>query len=291
MGALAGLRPRIAACDRPRGDRSRDLSIGPWRLRFEGLDAVLDESLAYRWGAFWGPAQGIESVTVRVVRGDGATWVPAGPPGERYRIEAETDADGILVASYRFALATNRDRSWRLALEDAPQEPIPRLFENATRYLVARLAAEQGGVALHGAGIARNGRAWIFAGPSRSGKSTAIRLTQGESLGDDFAVVLPSVNGFSVPAVPFDNAETGVASSPPAPLAMILRLHQGPKPILTRPTGPMAHAALMACLAFPWALPDLSAKLDAAVAALVSGGRFGELTFAPDPSFWELLES
>jgi hypothetical protein len=290
VAALADLRPRLAACDVPRGDRSRDLSIGPWRLRFEGIDAVLDEALAGRWGAFWGPAQGIESVTVRVVRGDGGTWIAPGPPGEGYRIEAEPDADGILVASYRFALAPNRDGSWRLAIEDTPSEPLARLFENATRYLVARLAAEQGGVALHGAGVAKHGRAWVFAGPSRSGKSTAIRLSSGTSLGDDFAVIVPAAQGFVVPAVPFDNAEAGIGSTPPMPLALVLRLHQGPKPLLSRPTGPIAHAALMSCLAFPWALPDLAAKIDGAVAALVSDGRFAELTFAPDPSFWELLE-
>jgi len=47
----------------------------------------------------------------------------------------------------------------------------------------------------------------------------------------------------------------------------------------------------MACLAFPWALPDLGARLDDAVGSLVAAGLFAELWFAPDASFWDLLDA
>ena len=47
-------------------------------------------------------------------------------------------------------------------------------------------------LALHGAGVMREERAYLFVGPSRSGKSTAVRLSAPAiSMGDDFAVVLP----------------------------------------------------------------------------------------------------
>ncbi|HVQ34900.1 MAG TPA: hypothetical protein VMT33_02730 [Candidatus Bathyarchaeia archaeon] len=291
MSALADLRPRLAACATPRGERSRDLTIGPWRVRFAGLDAGLDGSLQHRWGAFWGPADGIATVTAAVSRGDGDTWIPPGPPGERYRLEASLDADGILVASYRFAMAPDTSSSWRLAIEETPAEPVDRIVENAARYLVARLATEQGGLALHGAGIARDGRAWIFAGPSRSGKSTAISHSEGISLGDDFAVTIPGTEPWTVLAVPFDNAGCGsIETTAPMPLAKILRLRQAPTPKLERPPAPIAQASLLACAAFPWAVPDLATRLDDAVAALVSQGLFAELSLAPDPSFWDVLD-
>jgi len=256
------------------------------------MDPGLDDELQRRWGAFWGASEGRPTVTITVTKGDGTTWLPPGPPGERYRIEAQADDDGLLVVSYRFALAPESPSAWRLVVEETPQEPLGRIVENAARYLVARLAAEAGGMALHGAGIARQGKAWVFAGPSRSGKSTAVSLTQGESLGDDFAVVLPAQDGWSVPAVPFDNGENGsVQTTPPTPLASVLRLHQAPEARLSRPQGPLAHASLMACLAFPWALPDLGARLDDAVGSLVAAGLFAELWFAPDASFWDLLDA
>ena len=168
MTSVASLRPRWLACDVPRGERSRDLSIGPWRIRFQGLDATLDDALSYRWGAFWGAPTGEAHVTASVMRGDGGTWIPPGAPGERYRLEAKADVDGIFAASYRFALGQESKISWRLVVEETPQEPLGRIVENAARYLVARLAAEEGGLALHGAGVTRRGRAWVFAGPSRS---------------------------------------------------------------------------------------------------------------------------
>ena len=226
------------------------------------------------------------------MRGDRGTWIPPGAPGERYRLEAETDVEGVFAASYRFALGQESKSSWRLVIEETPQEPLGRIVENAARYLVARLAAEGGGLALHGAGVTRRGRAWVFAGPSRSGKSTAVSNSDGTSLGDDFAVLLPGPSGWVVPAVPFDNAESGsVASSPPLPLASVLRLHSSPQPKLTRRMGPMAHASLLSCTAFPWALPDLASKIDDAISEVIAAGLFGELELSPDPSFWDVLDA
>ena len=291
MISIASLRPRALACGEPRGARERDLTIGPWRIRFEGLDEPLDRILAERWRGFWTEPRGAAGATVRLVRGDGAPWIPPGPPGERYRLEADAGDGGVLACSYHFALAQRAPDAWTLALEDASTEPMGRVAENAARYLVARLAAESGGAALHGASVLKDGRVFVFAGPSRSGKSTAVGLSAGAvSLGDDYAVLLRTPDGWVVAGVPFDNAERAPAPPmPAAPLALVCRLHQAPQPRLERPSGPAAHAGVMACLAFPWALPDLSERLHDAVDALVASGRFAELWFAPEPSFWKLL--
>jgi len=229
---------------------------------------------------------------VRVVRGDGGGFIAAGRPGEGYRLEAVVDERGVFTCSYHFALAEEDATTWRLAVEETPEEPIGRVVENAARYLVARQAVEGGGLALHGAGVLRHGRAWVFAGKSGSGKSTAVSLSApGVSLGDDFAVVIPSADGWRVAAVPFDNAERAPATPPGPPfLAGVFRLHHAGSPRLGWPSAPQGQASLIACVAFPWALPDLAEKIQDAVGALVSAGLFGELWFAPDPSFWVLLE-
>ncbi len=177
-------------------------------------------------------------------------------------------------------------RSWcaRTTSRSAPKFP--------TRYLVARLAIEAGGLALHGAGLRRGRRAWIFAGPSGAGKTTAIRLSApAESLGDDFAVVLPHDAGWAAPALPFDNAE--IAPREPVrgltPLAGVFRLFQAERHRVERPSGVLAQASLLSCAAFPWALSDLSDRAGESVAAIAASGLFGHLHFALDSGFWRLL--
>jgi len=286
-------RARLAGLDRPAGGGARDLTIGADTIRFEGLSDAFAAALDARWGGFVGPARAeAPRIVVRAVRGDGSAWLPRWRPGESYRLEADATAGPLLVRSYHFALGPEVSGAWRLAVQDQADEPVGRILDNAARYLVARLALEAGGLALHGAGVRRGGRAWIFAGPSGSGKTTAVGLSApAESLGDDFAVVVPFAGGWAVPALPFDNAER--APRDPVrgltPLAGVLRLFQSERHSVERPTGVLAQAALLACAAFPWALPDLADRAGESVAALAASGLFGHLHFALDPGFWPLL--
>jgi hypothetical protein len=292
MHSIDEARARLARLDRSMGSARRDLTIGTDTIRLEGLSDELAVTLDARFGGFLEPAGGRAArLSVRAVRGDGSGWLPRWSPGERYRIEADA-AGPLVVRSYHFALVPEFSGAWRLAIEDQGPEPVGRIVENATRYLVARLAAERGGLALHGAGLLRGGRAFIFAGPSGAGKSTAIRLSSpATSLGDDFAVVLPSAAGWETAALPFDNAE--VAPPHPVrglhPVAGMWRLFQAQSHRVERPSGVMAQASLLACAAFPWALPDLADRLGESVAAIAASGLFGHLHFAPDGGFWPLL--
>ena len=271
----------------------RDLAIGFDTIRFEGLSDAFAATLDARWGGFLGPVRSARPrIVVRAVRGDGSVWLPPWRPGESYRLEADAAAGPLLVRSYHFALGPEASGRWRLAVEDQGAEPVGRIIDNAARYLVARLAIEKGGLALHGAGLRRGGRAWIFAGPSGSGKTTAVRLSaQAESLGDDFAVLVPHEAGWGAPALPFDNAE--VAPESPVrgltPLAGVLRLFQADAHRVERLSGVRAQASLLACAAFPWALSDLDDRAAESVAAIAASGLFGHLHFALDSGFWRLL--
>jgi hypothetical protein len=286
-------RARLASLDRPAGSVAYDLTIGDRTIRFEGLTAAFAAAIAARWGGFVAAA-GSEppGIVVRTVRGDGATWLPRWRPGDGYRLEADAAGGPLVVRSYHFALGPEISGSWRLAVEDQSDEPVGRIFDNAARYLVARTAIERGGLALHGAGLRRRGRAWIFAGPSGAGKSTLMRLSApAESLGDDFAVILPDAGGWVSAALPFDNAE--IAPREPArgliPLEGIFRLYKAARHRVERPKGVLAQASLLACAAFPWALPDLADRAGESVAAIAASGKFGHLHFAPDAGFWPLI--
>ena len=293
MHSIDEARARLHILDRPAGSASRDLLVGEDTIRFEGLSEAFAATLDARWGGFLTAAGGAEArIVVRTMRGDGAGWLPRFRPGELYRLEADATDGPLVVRSYHFALAPETSGAWRLVIEEQNDEPVGRILDNAARYLVARLAIERGGLALHGAGLRRRGRAFIFAGPSGAGKTTAMRLSApAESLGDDFAVVLPTAGGWAAPALPFDNRE--VAPSSPVrgliPLAGVWRLFQAGRHRVERPSGVMAQASLLACAAFPWALPDLADGAGESVAAIAASGLFGHLHFAPDPGFWALM--
>ena len=293
MHSIDEARARLARLDRPAGSAARDLAVGDERIRFTGLSEALALVLDARWGGFVSPVGASSPPTVvRVVRGDGSVWLPRWRPGEVYKLEADAAAGPLVVRSYHFALSPEVSGSWRLAVCDTPDEPIGRVLDNAARYLVARLAIERGGLALHGAGLRKDGRAWIFAGPSGAGKSTAMRLLAPfDSLGDDFAVVVPNGGGWTAAALPFDNTETAPADpvSGLTPLAGVWRLFQAERHRVERPSGVLAQASLLACTAFPWALPDLAHRAGESVASLAASGLFGHLHFALDPGFWPLL--
>lgn len=286
-------RARLARLDRSVGNAERDLTIGNDTIRFQGLSDEYAATLEARFGGFLtSSGHAGPRLVVRTVRGDGSAWLPHWRRGDGYRIEADASAGPLVVRSYAFALVPELSGAWRLAVEDQGFEPLGRVLENATRYLVARLALEQGGLALHGAGVLRGSDAFIFTGPSGSGKSTAIRLSSPAlSLGDDFALVLPHAGGWAAPALPFDNREC--SPEHPArglfPVAGVWRLFQAGRHRVERPPGVMAQASLLACAAFPWALPDLADRAGEAVAALAGSGIYGHLHFAQDPAFWPLI--
>jgi hypothetical protein len=198
----------------------------------------------------------------------------------------------VVVRSYHFALGPEVSGTWRLAVEAGDSEPVGRVLDNAARYFVARLALERGGLAVHGAGVRRGRVAWVFTGKSGAGKTTASRLSApAQSMGDDFAVMIPNGDGWAAAALPFDNTEKAprVALGGLIPLAGVFRLFQSDRHMLERPSGVWAQASILSCAAFPWALPDLSARAGESVARLAASGLFGHLHFAQDPGFWSLL--
>jgi hypothetical protein len=281
------LHDALRALDRPLGDDSRDLLLGDWTVHIEGLSQDLARSLDRRWGGFLGPAgSSTPRFSLRLFRSDRSGWLRIRERGERYRIESRGDPGRPLVVAYHFAVCREGESAdWRVAISRDPQEPEERLIDNAVRYLVARAAAEAGGFCLHAAGVLHEGRAWLFAGPSRSGKTTAVSLCAPVTvLGDDFALVLPSGEEWVAPALPFDNAER-IDHEPPRgwyPVARILRLKHAAETRVEQPPDSLGAASLLGSAAFPWALPEYSDALLEQVRRFVEGGGFAFLHFPVD---------
>jgi len=283
--ADSGLHSRLTGLRDGRGDDSRDLRIGDRTIRFDGLDAPLARELEARWGPFLAPAGAVAAdVTIRVLDAGSAGWLDAPFYGERYRLEAHGDPVRRIVVSYNFALGrASRDKdAWLLGITDRAREPLGRVVENAARYLLAILALDRGGFAMHAAGVLHEGRAWIYAGPSRSGKSTAVAASlPAIGLGDDYALVVRDAGGWFAPAVPFDSSETVGSDAPRGlfPVAGIWRLHKSEQTAVERPSPHVAPASLLSCAAFPWTYAERADALLDHVRRFVDERRFGHLHF------------
>lgn len=294
------IQPELASARATFGSEVRLLRVGQDSLRLSGLDRRQAEVLGSRFGAFLGPDDPLRpAYQLQVFRSGRKQWLVQAAAGELYRLEALGAGTERVILSYHFALCEEpgtpepvAGRAWRVAIVDDSPEPVGRILDNVARFLAARAAIDRGGFAMHGAGVLREGRAHVFAGPSRSGKSTAVRLSRpSPSLGDDFAIVVPDGAGWGVPALPFDNAER-IDHEPPrglVPLSTIWRLFQAPGHAVERPAPLAAIASLFGCVAFPWAVPESADSLLSRVARIVEAGRFGHLHFRPDPGFWSLL--
>ena len=299
---LSGVRPndpapmaetldRLTRLDRPRGGEARRLTIGPLVVAIEGLDRTLAQRLDARWGEFAAAEGRGASCTVRVFVSDDR-WLSE-RPGEPYRMEAE--GDGGLVVSERFAVAREPEPGrWRAGVTERPEEPVERIVENVVRLLLGRLAVEAGGFALHAAGVARSGRAYLLAGPSNAGKSTAVSLAApAESLGDDYGIVLPGTGEWVAAAVPFDNSERAPSRPPGSggvlPLAGVWRLYKAQTTRAERPPTGVAVATLLGCAVAPWTMPDLSGPMLRQASAFIDSGGYAHLHFARDADLWTVL--
>jgi hypothetical protein len=259
------------------------------------LDARQAEELDGRWGGFIRDrAAESPAATVRVLdAGENLTLDPS-MRDKVLRMEGLTLPGGVLVRSYDFALCPDRSSpdTWLAGFAPTTSEPAGRILENVIRYLVARLAVEAGGFALHAASLVREGRAFVFAGASRAGKTTVVSVSApSQSLGDDYAVLLPADSGWQVVPVPFDNREQSPPDRPrePIPAAGIWRLFQADAARVDPLPPGKGVASLMGCVTSPWAMPDLAGKLLENVQAFVTGSRFAHLHFRLEPDFWDLI--
>jgi hypothetical protein len=283
----AGYRVRLSELGIARGAEARDLHVGAWAVRIEGLDRELADTLDDRWGPFLAvPGPDEPTTRLRVVDAGTQQWLP-GPEsrGELYRMEASGTPDLRVVVSYNFALGRDIESwpGWTLGITRGVSEPPGRILENGMRFVLAVLALDAGGFAMHSAGVLHDGRAFLYAGPSRSGKSTAVAASApAESLGDDFGLVLPEGDHWVAPAVPFDGSERIAAGAPLGqyPVTAILRLYQASETSIDYPSAHVGVASLMSCTAFPWGYPERASDLLEHVRRFVEQCRFGHLRFA-----------
>ncbi len=153
------------------------------------------------------------------------------------------------------------------------------------------------GVLLHGAGVVRNDRAFLFLGPSGAGKSTVAWLSKSDStiLSDDAVVLTAEDHRYRLHASPFTQTENEMATPQRIgtnDLAAVLFLNQGHDVRLESVNRAQALIRIFnSHVHFLGFLPrDRLRQTFELCLGLCRSVPAYELTFAKNSEFWDCLE-
>lgn len=293
------------AAGEPWGEESLaiDLAGGPYELR--GLDQAQKLVLARRFGvlaleatlAAAGETRTSSPVAIRMFAVPGEEFHPVEQPGWRVRFDLDCDDQSVRVAGA--GLMARLDgyplpvvAAWIVGAE---QPGFEGRVENLLRIVVAHRALALGGVLLHSAAVRLGEVAYLFFGPSGAGKSTLSRLSAErglEVLSDELNVVLPGADGLYLERLPFAG-DFGRDQEPSPrlrlPLAGWFSLAQGETASRGALPRGLALARLACCCPFVNGNGSRQEELLLVLDRLTCAVPIEELTFALDPSFWDIL--
>jgi hypothetical protein len=184
---------------------SRVVDIAGVPIALEASDDTRERSLLGSFEGF-GPTPAAAMATIAV---DGATAFPPTRPArsELLHIKFWDEPDGMVVATPGLVITVAGSRA------DAHLTDLAAIadFEGCVYLPLTWLLARHARFVLHGAGLVRDGRAFLALGNSGAGKSTLVVAaleTGWQALGDDVVIVEASATGFRLhgihrtPAVP-----------------------------------------------------------------------------------------
>jgi hypothetical protein len=217
-------------------------------------------------------------------------------PGARY-IEAEP-GPWVIESSYSQERLTfrsfteqgevdlRRGEGW---LELHPSAHV----ENFLRVLFAWLCLQNNAILLHSAGVIRQGRGYVFFGPSGAGKTTTSYLAAqtADVVSDDLTIIRLEQGRCWLYGVPFK----GELSDAPranqhAPLFGLYRLRQDTTHYLEPLSSVRGVAELVAAAPFVVSELNLSQQLMALCQQIVATVPVQELHFSRDDGFWKVID-
>jgi hypothetical protein len=164
-------------------------------------------------------------------------------------------------------------------------------IDAALRIFHTVVLATRDGFLLHAASAIRNGRAFLFMGPSGAGKTTmaCLRPSDATLLTDEVSYVRKQAEGFAAFGTPFAGELAKSGENVSAPIAGLYLLVQGPRNRIDPMDAPEAVRAVLANMLFFADDPELVRSVFQSACQLVSRVPVYRLTFVPDFRVWESI--
>jgi hypothetical protein len=167
----------------------------------------------------------------------------------------------------------------------------PYAIDSILRIVHTLILAPTGGFLLHASSAVRDGRAFLFTGPSGVGKSTIVGLAPEDVtvLTDEISYVARGGDGYVAFGTPFAGELSDLGQPVRAPVAVLFQLGRGPDHRI-RLQAPETVRALMRNILFfatDGALVDCVLNTACDFASRVPAFT---LLFEPDPRVWSIIQ-
>ncbi len=171
------------------------------------------------------------------------------------------------------------------------QSANPYSIDTVLRLVHTLVLAPQGGFLLHAASVVRHGRAFLFAGVSRAGKTTIARLAPPDAtlLSDEISYVRPAADGYRAFGTPFSGELGRPGENIAAPIAGLYLLGKAEENRL-EPVDPAASLrGVLQNILFFAEKSALAGEVFRSACAFVDRVPVQRLWFVPDARVWQLL--
>lgn len=253
------------------------------------------ERLRGRFGNLHPPETPTDTSTIIVERRADDTSFMKRPPGPtEYRLDVRYDDRTVRVAGVGFCAEIDRgslDAHMTTCHEDAW---FLDGFENLFRIVASYRSFEAGAMVLHSAAFTDGQRGFLCCGRSGAGKTTLAGLAHDlglKVLSDELNLVSTREGAFQVQAMPFagDFGRTRVGG-PPLPLSALLGLRQSAIARIGECSRAEAVSRIVASCPYLNADPACVDQVTDRAAELARHVPLRVLSFAPDTSFWKVLD-
>lgn len=167
----------------------------------------------------------------------------------------------------------------------------PYAADSVLRILHTLLLCREQGFLLHASSVVRNGRAFLFTGPSGAGKTTIVRHAPEDAvvLTDEISYVKRQGDAYCAYGTPFAGEWADVGAPIAAPIAAIFQLARGPVTTRTRLERSATVRVLMRNILFFANDSTLAGHVFDTACDFAAGVPAYRLAFAPGPEVWETL--
>lgn len=268
-----------------------DLDLSGLRLRVAGASGALARRIRAEWSGFVVAPEAEPFLRLELSYDDEAAAEGEFRP-KAMRSSLQPDRARFHMPEGEAVVAGQGPAALRLKADLGVREFYT--LANLMRACLAWRLPGRGGMLLHAAGLIVDGRAFVLAGAAGSGKSTWARFGEeagARVLSDDLVLIDGAGERLEALGTPFRSTHRSV--SPPGrwPLAAILFPEHGSPPALAPVERLLAAARLTANLTFIAEAVERDERIVDLLERVVNQVPCAELTFAPEPSFLELLRS